>query len=380
MEREGSESTREATAALQAEKQHRLAAEKAQKAAEARAKKLSQDRDLMEREGRKLASQLQDAMDKQEDSQATIAAVRKNVSIEAAAVAAEKAQVKEANAERQEMQARLSDEAVQLNAEKQQVAKVNAESNLVRGLAASTRKEKQEATNRADALAAQVATMQSMLAGAKANETKLLREEQEMQAEKKATLADSDQFFETAAKMQNSNDELKQELATEKQAEATLRSKISELTQNMESQATASKFQEQQLLDRYSAQTAKLNKDEAILKRFRAQVQQMADAQKAQARKTVAKAMVQTAKGAASKAAVKGAPSKAAHAPKSDAIVSKWKAAQAAKLTKSKDASAKSAQVAKLTKSLHNIANALDATAKASKPAANATKSLRGSK
>ena len=33
-------------------------------------------------------------------------------------------------------------------------------------------------------------------------------------------------FFETAAKMQNSNDELKQELATEKQNEATLRSKV----------------------------------------------------------------------------------------------------------------------------------------------------------
>merc|ERR1719502_890263 len=131
--------------------------------------------------------------------------------------------------------------------------------------------------------------MQSTLAAAKANETKLLREEQEMQTEKKATLADSDQFFETAAKMQNSNDELKQELTTEKQTEATLRSKVTELTQNLESQATANKFQEQQLLDRLSAKNAKLNKDEAILKRFRAQVQQMADAQRAQAHVSAAK-------------------------------------------------------------------------------------------
>ena len=64
-------------------------------------------------------------------------------------MAAEKAQVVQANAERQEMQSRLSDEAVEVNAEKQQVAKAQAESNLVRGLAGTARKEKQEARMRA---------------------------------------------------------------------------------------------------------------------------------------------------------------------------------------------------------------------------------------
>merc|ERR1719181_2655836 len=206
------------------------------------------------------------------------------------------------------MQSRLSDESLQLNAEKQEVAKAEAESKLVRGLAATTRKEKQEAIDRGDALAAQVATLQSTLASAKANETKLLRAAQEMQAEKKATLADSDQFFETAAKMQNANDQLKQQLATEKETEATLRGKVTELTQSMDSQATASKFQEQQLLDRLSAKTEKLNKDEAILARFRAQVQQMADAQRAQARASKVAA-------AKSKHAVKSAASKVAHEP-----------------------------------------------------------------
>merc|ERR1719198_427306 len=96
--------------------------------------------------------------------------------------------------------------------------------------------------------------------------------------------------------MQNANDELKQELATEKQTEATIRAKVTELTQNLESQATANKFQEQQLLDRLSAKTAKLNKDEAILTRFRAQVQQMADAQRAQALNAKAAGKKATAK------------------------------------------------------------------------------------
>jgi chromosome segregation ATPase len=365
------EATREATAALQAEKQHRAAAEKAQKASEEKAKHLQSDRDKMERSGRDLASQLQDAMDKQEETQSTIAAMRKNVSVQAAALVAEKAQVMQANAERQELQGRLSDEQVTLNAEKQQVAKALAESNLVRGLAANTRKEKQDALNRADALAAQVATLQSTVASAKANETKLLREEQEMQAEKKATLADSDQFFETAAKMQNSNDELKTELAGEKQTEATLRSKITELTQDMQTQSNSNKFQEQQLLDRLSANNDKLNKDEAILKRFRAQVQQMADAQRAQAHpKVVAKPKpserfaafagkktpAKVAVSAASKAAAKSATSKAA-------------------------ALAPSKQSAKSTRSIPSKPSTPSTQSKkASKPAANATKGLRGSK
>ena len=74
------DSAREANAAVQAEKQHRAAAEKAQKAAEDKAKHLKSERDLMEQRGRELASQLQDAMDKQEDTQVAIATARKNVS------------------------------------------------------------------------------------------------------------------------------------------------------------------------------------------------------------------------------------------------------------------------------------------------------------
>jgi chromosome segregation ATPase len=321
----------------------------------------------MQRRGMELAKQLQDAMDKQEDTQATIAAMRKNATVQAAAVANAKAQVVQANAERQEMQERLSDEGAQLNAEKQEVAKAQAESNLVRGLAATGRKEKQDAINRGDALAAQVATLQSTVAAAKANETKLLREEQEMQAEKKATLADSDQFFETAAKMQNSNDQLKAQLDTEKQTETTLHSKITELTQEMSAQATSNKFQEEQMMDRISVKTAKLDKDEAILKRFRAQVQQMADAQKAPKKAPAKKAPAHASKAAAtpkaktspkgavapaSKAAVKSATSKAAHSPTSDRIVA-----------------------------AHRLAKAnATLSSKAPKPVAKVTKGLRGSK
>jgi len=389
------DSAREANAAVQAEKQHRAAAEKAQKAAEDKAKHLKSERDLMEQRGRELASQLQDAMDKQEDTQVAIATARKNVSAQAAAVAAAKAKVAQAEAERQQMQERLSDETVQLNAEKQQVAKTDAESKLVRGLAASSRKERQDATNRADALAAQVAALQATVAAAKRNETKLLHQEQEMQSEKQATLADSDQFFETAAKMQNSNDELKQELATEKQNEATLRSKVTELTQNLESQNTANKFQEQQLLDRLAAKTAKLGKDEAILKRFRAQVQQMADAQKAQAMQKAQKALLSKAGGKPSvkknaakekKAEKKAAKNAAAKNPAAKNAVPKNAAKEKKAAVKNvapkvqHEASKQSTKSTRLTMAPAAKFSLISAeTAPASKLAANATKRLRGS-
>merc|ERR1719482_1597719 len=213
--------------------------------------------------------------------------------------------------------------------------------------------------------------MQTTLAAARANQTKMLHAEQEMQAEKRATLADSDQFFETAAKMQNSNDELKQELATEKQTEATIRAKVTELTQNLESQATANKFQEQQLLDRLSAKTAKLNKDEAILKRFRAQVQQMADTQKAAQQKSHSKASAskstvkKTGKAAVKKIG-KIAGTKVAHEPASK------------QLTKTRSTPA--TPPANRASQTGNLAHASLASKSPEKPAAaNATKRLRGS-
>jgi hypothetical protein len=209
--------------------------------------------------------------------------------------------------------------------------------------------------------------MQKTLSAARANESKLLREEQEMQAEKKATLADSDQFFETAAKMQNSNDQLKQELATEKQNEAALNAKVAQLTQQMDSQATASKFQEQQLLDRLTANNDKLSKDEAILKRFRAQVQQMADAQRASAQAHVAKAVAKPVKKTVAPLKKTGKTTSASSAIKK---VAKKNAASKVAHEPSKPSTKSTPSTPSMKQASHS---------KLPKPAANATKRLRGS-
>merc|ERR1719217_1353918 len=110
-------------------------------------------------------------------------------------------------------------------------------------MATAHREQEQEAA-RADSLSAQAGALQRQLAVA------------ELTAEKKASAQDSDQFFETAAKMQNKNDEL-----TAQAAQQHLR----EMAQQLAASDKSAKFTEGQLLEKIQGKDAQLRQEAQLL-------------------------------------------------------------------------------------------------------------------
>merc|ERR1719217_392699 len=115
-------------------------------------------------------------------------------------------------------------------------------------MATAHREQEQEAA-RADSLSAQAGALQRQLAVA------------ELTAEKKASAQDSDQFFETAAKMQNKNDELAQQGAALQSAQQRLRG----MAQQLAASDKSAKFTEGQLLEKIQGKDAQLRQEAQLL-------------------------------------------------------------------------------------------------------------------
>merc|ERR1719161_3467979 len=147
-----------------------------------------------------------------------------------AQAAATKAAAQEATRE-QAAQGQLGDAQSAVQSERAAVAKGEEEKKMLRGLMATAHREQEQEAARADSLSAQASALQRQLAAANANATRWKAAVAELTAEKKASAQDSDQFFETAAKMQNKNDELTAQLAQQGAALQTAQQHLRQMAQ-----------------------------------------------------------------------------------------------------------------------------------------------------
>merc|ERR1719484_108913 len=131
-------------------------------------------------------------------------------------------------------------------------------------MATAHREQEQEAA-RADSLSAQVGSLQKALSAAKANETRARAAVTELTAEKKASAQDSDQFFETVAKMQNRNDELTAQLAQQGAALQAAQQHLREMAQQLSASDKSAKFTEGQLLEKIQGKDAQLRQEAQLL-------------------------------------------------------------------------------------------------------------------
>merc|ERR1719313_1470603 len=153
----------------------------------------------------------------------------------------------------QAAQGQLGDAQSAVQSERAAVAKGEDEKKMLRGLMATAHREQEQEAARADSLSAQAGALQRQLAAANANATRWKAAVAELTAEKKASAQDSDQFFETAAKMQNKNDELTAQLA---QQGAALQLAASD---------KSTKFTEGQLLEKIQGKDAQLRQEAQLL-------------------------------------------------------------------------------------------------------------------
>merc|ERR1719484_346820 len=131
-------------------------------------------------------------------------------------------------------------------------------------MATAHREQEQEAA-RADSLSAQANSLQRQLAAAKANATRWKGAVAELTAEKKASAQDSDQFFETAAKMQNKNDELTAQFAQQGAALQTAQQHLRGMAQQLSASDKSAKFTEGQLLEKIQGKDAQLRQEAQLL-------------------------------------------------------------------------------------------------------------------
>merc|ERR1719160_1444009 len=155
---------------------------------------------------------------------------------------------------------------------------------------ATAHREQQQEAARADSLSAQAASLQRALSSAEANATRWKAAVAELTAEKKASAQDSDQFFETAAKMQNKNDELTAQLAQQGAALQTAQQHLRGMAQQLAASDKSAKFTEGQLLEKIQGKDAQLRQEAQLLaaaqeneRRYAAQVKLLAPRQKLQA-------------------------------------------------------------------------------------------------
>merc|ERR1719389_928566 len=252
---------REAAAASKA--RDALAAQKAAAVAEAAkfqsegefvAHKAMQMRSAMEAQAEEVDRLTQQAKDAQ-------AAAKKA----AAQVAAAKAAAAQEATREQAAQGQLSDAQSAVQSERAAVAKGEEEKKMLRGLMATAHREQEQEAARADSLSAQAGALQRQLAAANANATRWKAAVAELTAEKKASAQDSDQFFETAAKMQNKNDELTAQLAQQGAALQTAQQHLRGMAQQLAASDKSAKFTEGQLLEKIQGKDAQLRQEAQLL-------------------------------------------------------------------------------------------------------------------
>merc|ERR1719161_1484064 len=181
-----------------------------------------------------------------------------------AQAAATKAAAQEATRE-QAAQGQLGDAQSAVQSERAAVAKGEEEKKMLRGLMATAHREQEQEAARADSLSAQASALQRQLAAANANATRWKAAVAELTAEKKASAQDSDQFFETAAKMQNKNDELTAQLAQQGAALQTAQQHLRGMAQQLAASDKSAKFTEGQLLEKIQGKDAQLRQEAQLL-------------------------------------------------------------------------------------------------------------------